>query len=105
LNDLFCNYWCRTIFPHLLRCPRRNLLFWSHSIDCPCTWTVNPGENLMNYSWKMHEYCSWISIKSTWTIHERAWTLNCTVHESNSSWTTNSWTFCSWISSWTNVHE
>ena len=61
-------------------------------------------ENLMNYSWKIHEFCSWTSIKSTWTLHECAWTLNGTVHESNSSWIISSWTFLFMNSSWTNVH-
>ena len=56
-----------------------------------------PGENLMNCSWIIHEYCSWIFLINSWTIHEYAWTLNGRfmkfiiheqqIHEHFSSWT------------------
>ena len=87
--ELVQEYW--NIQPCLLSCLYIFLVFL-------------PGENLMNYSWKIHEFCSWTSIKSTWTLHECAWTLNGTVHESNSSWIISSWTFLFMNSSWTNVH-
>jgi hypothetical protein len=74
LNDLFCNYWCRTIFPHLLRCPRRNLLFWSHSIDCPCTWTVITPAKIW---WIIHEKCMNIVHEFPLKAHE----LFMNVHE------------------------
>ena len=51
-----------------------------------------PGEKLMNCSWIIHEYCSWIFLINSWTIHECAWTLNghfmkFVIHEHFSSWT------------------
>ena len=55
-------------------------------------------ERFMNeYSCIFEEYSRIIFMNYSWIF---SWTLNGTVHQNNSSWTKNSWTFCSWM-----VHE